>query len=1327
MTHKSRRARLVAAATVAALVVVGFAAGASTTASADQQHGTSGLPLRGGKLPAPSTIHNSAPRSVTASHVNGEPGGALPAGVPATGSHAFLLQLSQRSTSAAYHAAVGRGKAAAHVAAKSQLSTVTSAQNRVIGALPSGSRVLYRTHAVLAGVAVVTDVKNYSKLTRLSGVSAVYPIAPKSPSNSYAVPLQKAPQAWESHGNLGQNSTVAIIDTGIDYTHTDLGGDGAPSTYPTAKAAKGQSPDYPNAKVIGGYDLAGDDYNADPTDPNYQPVPSPDPWPLDCNGHGSHVAGTVAGFGVNKADGSRYAGPYDTSTPFDSLKIGPGMAPHAKLYGYRVFGCQGSTDLVSDAIDMAADPNGDGDTSDHVDVVNLSLGSDYGSPQDGDSVMTEAASALGITMVVASGNAGDLYDVGGSPGDAPSALTVAASQDAYAQVDTLTLSAPGSIAGDYAAERSTAYDWSTKPDLSGDVVALSDPNNADGCLALSPADAAAVAGKVAFLEWTDNDATRRCGSATRADHLATAGAVGFVFGDDQENFGSGILGNALIPGVLVAKSGADAIRAELTAGHTVSISGTTANGFAQNIPGLNDTLANFSSRGIGDAGNVKPDVTAVGATVFSTASGTGTEGVTESGTSMATPMVAGTAALVKTAHPDWSPKQTKADIMNTAGQDLFTAQNHSGTTYAPQRVGSGRIDVQQAVDNDVLAYVADDGGAVSASFGPQAVTEPTTLTKTIKVQNTGLTTRAYNVSFDNRTTVPGATYAVSPSSIVVDPRSSVSVTLTLTLDPSAMTKTHDGTVALTPSGLPRQFQADASGLVQLTAIGGGPDLRVPAYAAPRPASAMTQPDSVTLPAGSVQQALLPLSGQSVDQGSGSTAIQSTLAGFELQGRSGLAPDCSDTVTTGCVHFPDERSADLRMVGATSDAPQRTAIGQDPMTDGFAYFAINTHGRWRTASTPQEFDIYIDGNGDGTADAVLFNTRIANTDLLVSELYDLHSGDIVDIEGLNMSLGNTDTAMFDSDTLVLPVAIAAIPGISAGHSRISYSVLSYSAYGTGPVDQLGDVDEHNQLVDPRSIDVLHPGLALYGTYTGGSTNPLLYPDSPASVLTLRRDSAAYAQDGGLGAMVVHFHNALGEKTQVVKLKDTATVGLSLAPNPASRGGQVTATVTVPDSAGTKATGPVVLKQGATTLASGTVADGTAQLTFSMNTAGSFPVHAEYAGDDTHLAGVSPTVTLQVAKTAPTVALTLSRTTVRPGRWIAGTVQITTVAGVPATGRVKIRRPNGRVLAVGTLTNGTARLAWKSRLRHSYNVRAVYVGDTNYLDGRSGLVHVTVKRR
>ncbi|HET6154031.1 MAG TPA: S8 family serine peptidase [Marmoricola sp.] len=1324
MTNNSRSSRAVAvAATVA--VVAGLAAigGAATAASGSASHGTSGISVTKSNLTKAVAARHSLPRALKQKPATPEPGSALPAGVPSSGRYAFLIKLNAQDTGQAYAGALAQGKGAASSAAKGQLSHIVTAQNKAVDELPSGSKVLYRMHSVLAGIAVTTDVKNYGKLQAMSGVTGVYPIAPKSTTNSYAVPLQGAPTAWEAHGDLGANSTVAIIDTGVDYTHADFGGEGTKAAYDAAKADLGADPnDFPGQKVVGGYDFAGDDYNADPTDPAYNPTPSPDAYPLDCNSHGSHVAGTVAGYGEN-ADGTTYTGDYNTSTPFDQMKIGPGMAPRAKLYAYRVFGCEGSSDLISEAIDRAADPNGDGDPSDHVDVINMSLGSDYGSPQDGDSVTTEAATAAGILVVVASGNAGDLYDVGGSPGNTPSALTAAASRDAYAQVDALNVTAPASIADSYAAERSIAYDWADDPDLSGDVVRLTDPTNLDGCDTLSAADKAAVTDKIAFVEWTDTDADRRCGSAVRGDNLAAAGATGFIYADDEEQFAAGITGSVHIPGVLLAKSGGDKIRTELEAGHTVTIGSTTANGKSTLDTSLNDTLASFSSRGIGDAGDVKPDITAVGDSVFSAGSGTGNEGLNDSGTSMATPMTAGAAALVRSQHPEWTPEQAKADLMNTAGADLYTGTSKTGDTYAPQRVGAGRLEVDQALDNDVLAYNAQDKNAVSVSFGPQAVSAPTTLTKTIKVQNTGLSSATYDVAYDSRTSVPGATYTVTPSSVALDPRSSATVTVTLALDPSQMTKTIDPTVDADQGGLPRQFQSDTSGLVVLTPSGSGPDLRVPVYAAPRPASVMTQASSLTLPGGDVQVAQLPLTGQAVNQGSGAEKIQAAVAGFELQATSGKVPGCSTTVTSGCVSFPDERAADLAEVGTTSSAPELASDGEDPM-DGEAYFAINAQGRWRTPATFQEYDIYIDGDGDGVADAVLFNTRLPSTDVMVAELVDLSNGDVLDAEGINDTLGDTDTAMFDSDTIVLPTLIGAIPGVTSASSRITYAVQAFSPYQGDPVDQIGNVDGDGTITDGLTTDVLHPGVALYGTYTGDAS-PLLYPDGPSSVLNLRRDAAAYATDGGQGAMIVHFHNTIGNKAQVLSLKTAPAVTLALSPNPVARGGKVTATVSVP-GAGTPATGAVVIKAGSATLASGTVAGGSATLSFSLAKAGAYSVVAQYAGDDQHLGGSSTPVALTVAKTAPSVSIAVSPNPVKKGKKVSAVGRIAPVAGVPAAGSVILRRLNGTVLARGTVTNGFVLLTYTNKYRAKYTMRLVYSGDANYLTGTSAAIVVRIKK-
>ncbi len=1145
-------------------------------------------------------------------------------GVPAKGDYGFLLELTAKPTGRAYEASLPRGRSAAGAAAEKELATVRTAQQQVITALPSGSHVLYETHAALAGVAVYTRVANLPALQRISGVAAVYPIAPKVPSLSYSVLLVRAPQVWSAYGDLGGNSTVAIIDTGIDYTHADLGGPGTTAAYQTALATDTAAPSYPDpAKVFGGYDFAGDAYDA--ADPAHS-TPAPDPNPLDCDGHGTHVAGIMAGYGENP-DGSTFAGDYTTlptgSTSYQALfRIGPGMAPKAKLYAYKVFGCTGSTDLVGAAIDRAEDPNGDGNTSDHVGVINMSLGSDYTSPQDGDSVLANAASALGISVVAAAGNGGDLYDVAGSPGNAQRVISVAASVDAFSQIDTLHASV-NAVAHTYGAQRSVSYDWTTKPDLSGSVVKLTDSSNLDGCDPISQN----LTGKIAFLEWTDDDTVRRCGSATRADNVAAAGGAGVILGENEETFAAGIAGNAGTPVVQVVKSAADAIRTALNASQPVAVSGTTAGDFSQLVPGNDDKVASFSSRGIREAGDVKPDVSGVGASVFSAAMGTGKAGISDSGTSMASPEVAGLSALIRSQNPAWSSEQVKADIMNTAGQDLYTGAGHTGTRYAPNRVGAGRIDAKAALDNPVLAYVTNDPGAVSASFGPVAVTAATTLTKTIKLDNTGGTSETYDASYEALTTVPGVAYSVSPAQVTVAAGTSATVTLTLSIpNPAALTKTIDPTVARMQAGFPREYVADASGRVLFaphdTSL---QTLRVPVYSAPRPASTMTQPSSLTMPSGNVETAFLPLSGHGIGQGSGVTSIQSIVAGFELQATSGALPNCGGSVTTGCIHASDERAADLKYVGTTSDAPELRSIGADPLSDGLAYFAISTQGPWQTAAAQNEYDIYIDSTGDGVPDYVVFNTRLTSTDVFVAALFNLHTQQVDDVELVNDRFGDTDTALFDSDTMVMPVWIGGLSGVSTGHSRITYGVVTFGSFSSGLVDSVGArVSGSSVSLDGTlSTDVLNPGLAVFGAFDG-SSSPLLYVDAPGT-LEVRRDASAYTADHGLGALIVHFHNAVGSKAQVVSLSAVEHT-LSVKKHGKGKGSVVSS--------------PAGIKCGAT--CSHAFADG-ASVTLKATATGKKAVFAGWSGSGCSGKKRKCTVTMSLDRT---VAATFKRDTRRP---------------------------------------------------------------------------------
>src|SRR5207302_6756114 len=171
---------------------------------------------------------------------------------------------------------------------------------------------------------------------------------------------------------------------------------------------------FPSAKVPGGTDLVGDDYNAN--DPNS--VPMPDSNPFDCNGHGTATASLIAGFGENN-DGTTYTGTYDSTNPdMSALKIPPGFAPQALLYPVRVFGCAGSTNVVTEAIDWAI--------ANHMDVINMSLGANEGYPDDPDDVAASNAASMGIVVASAAGNAGDSYYIHSSPAAASGTLSVAA-------------------------------------------------------------------------------------------------------------------------------------------------------------------------------------------------------------------------------------------------------------------------------------------------------------------------------------------------------------------------------------------------------------------------------------------------------------------------------------------------------------------------------------------------------------------------------------------------------------------------------------------------------------------------------------------------------------------------------------------------------------------------------------------------------------------------------------------------------------------------------------------------------------------------------------
>src|SRR3989475_438372 len=317
-----------------------------------------------------------------------------------------------------------------------------SQQDGLRGSIESlGGTVVGSYQAAYNGIKVRIAHDRVKELAALPGVVAVRPLQLMKPDNVGGIPLTGPPAVGHPLGLHGGGVKIAIIASGIDYPHANCGGRGTAAAYTAAHARETLPADPrlfgPSApRIKGGKDLVGDSYNPDPSNPRtYQPIPYPDPNPLDCNGHGSHVAGTAAGSGVTSA-GMTYAGPYNAATLAapGNFNIGPGVAPKADLYALRVFGCEGPTDVTVDAIEWAVDND--------MDVINMSLGSTFGSKDDPSAVASTNAAKAGVIVVASAGNSGFSPYITGSPATADGALSVAAN-DPYPHFPGATLAFSG--------------------------------------------------------------------------------------------------------------------------------------------------------------------------------------------------------------------------------------------------------------------------------------------------------------------------------------------------------------------------------------------------------------------------------------------------------------------------------------------------------------------------------------------------------------------------------------------------------------------------------------------------------------------------------------------------------------------------------------------------------------------------------------------------------------------------------------------------------------------------------------------------------------------
>lgn len=1040
--------------------------------------------------------------------------------------HGVFVQLSGRSAAQVNVEAIdnGRSRAATAEATRDRRSEVRRNATTVAAAARKADRDAKQLFSVangMPGVAVRTDAAGIKAMAQRSDVLRITPLTRYHLENASAAQLTQTLKTWQDTGLTGKGVRLGVIDTGIDYTHADFGGPGTTDAFEAADRADTQ-PGWETAKVVGGWDFVGDDYNS--ADDN-SAVPVPDPNPLDCEGHGTHVAGTAAGFGVD-ADGKTFRGNYRklNAATLNEMRIGPGTAPQASLFALRVFGCEGSTDVIMPALDWALDPNGDGDFSDRLDVINMSLGADYDAPDDPENTLIDQLAVHGVMTVNSAGNAADYTDAGSA---ARRALTVASSVDSFNLLDGLRVDAPAPVAGQVGGQVSQAYPWATENDRSGAVVTLPGAN-ADGCRALSPSDRAKVAGKVAWLEWDDDAATRRCGSAARSANVRNAGGIGALFTSELPEFDAGITGDAQIPVFQLNRDGTAKLRPAAEAGTLrVTFTGSLLASIKTYTPSLVDTLSSFSSRGThGQPGTVKPDLAAPGQSIASAKVASGNEVASNSGTSMASPHVAGIAALLRSKYPTWPVERIKAAIMNTAVHDIYTEPSKKGRKYGPARVGAGRVDAKYAATTPVIAYSKSDPGVVSASFGvvEAPITSSTVRkTKSITLRNVSSSTRTVSLSYSAAVKQDGVSYSVSPRSVRLKAKATRTVTVTMTIKTKQLRRTIDPTMSpttVTPLAGEgnRQFVSDASGRL-LVKPSGKTALRVPVYGAAKP---------VSVTHASVAPGVVTLKGKGVNQGSGSRAYQSKASLLTLGATSRKLPSCVLGQTTECALNATARSSDLRYTGAgyVPDTP-----GQSP-GEGWLWFGVTM---WGNAPHLVGVETYvdIDVNGDGKVDYWILAFTPADSDQPLAVLVDPNADpddNVVSVSRINFLNGASDTNSFDNDSFLIPVRAGDI-GVQPDATTypIHYRTSTWNPYG--PVGALFDSTSW------VSFDVVKPRIAtdspLYLDRNGQRIPYTVNAPGTPVAKTTRANAAAATPTAQ--ALLIHLGARSGSRAEVLTVR------------------------------------------------------------------------------------------------------------------------------------------------------------------------------------------------
>jgi len=638
------------------------------------------------------------------------------------------------------------------------------------------------------GVSVSVPIQQVAALSSVPGVAAVYPVGVSTAGPD--IDLSGVPMDVGSNPQIGtdplaggvgpyqgQGVKVAVVDSGVDYTNPDLGG----------CAHFGDA----NCRVIGGYDLVGDAYDGTSTDKIYNPIPTPDPDPAPCNpltadanvaagkasssvaGHGTHVAGII---GAKAADANGVTG----------------VAPRVSFLAYRVFACNGGVDddIIIAALERAY--------KDGAQVVNMSLGDDFNSwPEDPLSQTSDMLESKGIVVAIAEGNAGttttNLFS-GGSPGTANDVITVGSVDNRLAfQVPIIVNGTPyGFVAatGAPAPPTSGAFPMSRTG---------TPASTADGC---NPLPAGSLTGTIVLIR------RGTCTFFVKATNAQNAGAAGVVlYNNTAGALNPTVAGTPAItiPVVAVTDVAGAAINAAIASAGGATLTWTAQGAYLpQSTGGL---ISSFSSWGPTAELGLKPDVSAPGGLIRSTWPDQQFGGHNViSGTSMATPHVAGAAAVLLSAGK--SPASIPTLLSNNAVPTVWSGNPATGIFDSPLRQGAGLI----KVDRSVVATTTVSPRKISLGEGVGgaqilAITNsgsaPVTydLSSQTAISPFPTDSRWPNIWANNGFDAFEETVTFSSPSVTVQPGSTAYVNASITVDagtPDA--EVYGGFIQLTPQG-----------------------------------------------------------------------------------------------------------------------------------------------------------------------------------------------------------------------------------------------------------------------------------------------------------------------------------------------------------------------------------------------------------------------------------------------------------------------------------------------------------------------------------------------